>query len=91
MYSICHCQEIPENGADVNHLDHLHSSPILAGNDLRFTFSSKWLQIMRHAWDANWSLDEEDKHVGKLTLKHEIKIFGLHLSFLDFHLKAKQV
>lgn len=72
-------------------LDHLHGSPILAGTDLRYTFTSKWLEVMRHSWDGTWSVDENNKHVGKLTLKHEIVVFGFRLPLLDFYLCAKQV
>ncbi|KAK3700233.1 hypothetical protein QZH41_014408 [Actinostola sp. cb2023] len=86
-----HCEEIPENGADINHLDHLHGSPILAGADLRYIFSSKWLEIMHHAWDASWSVDESNKHVGLLTLKHAVRIFGYRLPLLDFFLSARQI
>ncbi|XP_031569651.1 cholesterol 7-desaturase-like isoform X2 [Actinia tenebrosa] len=85
-----HIQEIPENGADLNHLDHLHGSPFLAGTDLRYTFTSKWLEVMRHSWDGSWSVDEDNKHVGKLTLKHEIVVFGFRIPLLDFYLCAKQ-
>jgi len=33
----CHIQEIPENGADVAHLDHLHGPSMLYGSDLHIT------------------------------------------------------
>jgi len=33
----CHVQEIPENGADVAHLDHLHGPSMLYGSDLHIT------------------------------------------------------
>lgn len=48
----CHIQEIPENGADVAHLNALHSPNMFAGSDLRYTRSSWTSCVAAHAWDA---------------------------------------
>ena len=52
-----HIQEVPENGADVPHLNFLHGPIILAGNDLRTTHKPSWYNPtswMEHTWDASW-------------------------------------
>ena len=47
----CHCQEIPENGADVAHLNAVHSPSMITGSDLRFARAS-WASFSSHAWTA---------------------------------------
>lgn len=47
----CHCQEIPENGADVAHLSAVHGPSMLTGSDLRFT-RAEWATFSSHAWNA---------------------------------------
>lgn len=83
-------QEIPENGADLNHLDHLHSSPILSGVDLRHIFSH-WWQFARHNWSAEWKPHEDAKHVGCLQLVTTISVFGYKIPYLYFQVTARQV
>lgn len=83
-------QEIPENGADLNHLDHLHSSPVLSGVDLRHIFSH-WWQFARHNWSAEWKPLEDTKHVGCLQLVTSLSVFGYKIPYLDLHVAARQV
>lgn len=46
-----HIQDIPENGADVAHLESVHGPGIQSGNDLRFTrFALS--SLMSHEWRA---------------------------------------
>lgn len=47
----CHIQEIPENGADVAHLNAVHSPNMFAGSDLRYTRSC-WFSFGAHSWNA---------------------------------------
>lgn len=47
----CHCQEIPENGADVAHLNAVHGPSMLTGSDIRFS-RAEWATFTSHAWDA---------------------------------------
>lgn len=51
FYTNCHIQEIPENGADVAHLNALHTSNPITGNDLRRMDSSLGV-LGRHIWNA---------------------------------------
>ena len=84
-------KEIPENGSDVNHLDQLHSTPILTGADIRFN-SSGWCHVVKHRFTAEWNaMEEEEKHVGSLKLMHALILFGHRIPGLDFHLRARQV
>ncbi|EDO43280.1 predicted protein, partial [Nematostella vectensis] len=88
----CHIEEIPENAADMNHFNFLHSSPILAGQDLRYSFTSKWIDYFHHDWEATWSpLDGDQKHVSELRLVHYACAFGFRIPFLDFRVIARQV
>lgn len=84
-----HIEEIPENGADLNHLDHLHSSPVLSGVDLRHIFSH-WWQFARHNWSAEWKPLEDTKHVGCLQLVTSLSVFGYKIPYLDLHVAARQ-
>jgi len=85
----CHIQEIPENGADIAHLNWLHTPSILRGTDLRYIRGP--LNIIEHGWKGEWkALEGEQAHVAELKLTHELEICGWHLSFLDFHLMAHQ-
>lgn len=42
-------KEIPENGADISHLAHLHTPGFASGVDLRYTNSKTW-EFLRHDW-----------------------------------------
>ena len=84
-------KEIPENGSDINHLDHLHGPPIVSGTDLRYSFSS-WWQFAKHKWYAKWKpLENDEKHVGYLKLTHVLSIFGYIIPYTDFYVTARQV
>jgi cholesterol 7-dehydrogenase len=90
-----HIQEVPENGADVPHLNFLHGPIVLAGNDLRTTHKPSklnpisWLQ---HTWDAGWKPGKGDLgHIAFLTLRHGISLFGHDIPLLALELEAQQV
>ncbi|XP_071948403.1 cholesterol 7-desaturase nvd-like [Antedon mediterranea] len=85
-----HIQEVPENGADINHLTHLHTPFILSGTDLRYSAHSFWDWIT-HGWDGNWKQDENDKHIGELTLLHKLSLFGIEIKKLNLNVTATQV
>ncbi|XP_034234039.1 cholesterol 7-desaturase isoform X2 [Thrips palmi] len=61
----CHIQEIPENGADVAHLNAVHG-PGMVGRGLS-----------RHLWDAQWTPGADDRpHTATLKLNHQLDLFG---------------
>lgn len=47
----CHCQEIPENGADAAHFNTVHGPSVFAGSDLRY-LRAEWATFSSHSWDA---------------------------------------
>ena len=83
-------QEVPENGADLAHLGHLHKPLLTAGTDLRYMWSRLW-DFGRHEWGGGWSQDPDNKHVGALRLTHGLRLFGVHLKVLDMTVTASQV
>jgi cholesterol 7-dehydrogenase len=85
-----HIEEIPENGADVAHLQQLHSPIMTSGVDLRTMHSKLW-QFARHDWEGNWEVDPDEKHVGVLSLRHGIRVFGKNTWLFDMDVKAKQI
>lgn len=87
----CHIQEIPENGADVAHLNAVHGPNMLAGSDLRFS-RVLWASFGLHEWSAQWAPpgDEEEKHVASIQLKHSIRMFDTFNMF-TINVVAKQV
>lgn len=74
----CALQEIPENGADVAHLDYVHGDFLLS-----------WLTPLKHTWSANWDPQSEPEgHIAKLKLTQQVSLFGfkLPLTALDSHI-----
>lgn len=82
---------MPENAADVAHLNYLHGPGILSGVDLRETHNS--FHFLTHQWHAAWEPQktEETKHLSVLTLLHRLCIFGVPVSIFDLNVTATQV
>lgn len=91
---ICHLfhKEIPENAADIAHLDYLHGPIFLAGTNLKEMRGGKW-DCMQHRWDASWAPceDPSEKHCSLLNIKAHVQILGRLMPFFAFDFKAKQV
>jgi cholesterol 7-dehydrogenase len=87
-----HIEEVPENGADVAHLAQVHGPIMLAGIDLRYTYS-KWWSFARHDWNGQWNQDSDPdkKHIGVLDLIHRIEMFGRKFPLLDLKVQARQI
>ncbi|XP_025066233.1 cholesterol 7-desaturase-like [Alligator sinensis] len=86
-----HIQEIPENGADIAHLNAVHASAILNGSDLRYIRSKLW-DFVKHTWKAEWQPEPEpNNHCAQMLVKHALTVFGKHFSLLDVNVTAKQV
>lgn len=85
-------QEVPENGADVAHLDHLHGPFLMSGVDLRFTNIPSMFSSIRHGWSAAWKpLDGAERHIGVLNLSHYLTIFGWTVPGTTINVEARQV
>lgn len=82
-------QEIPENGADLAHLEGIHSDPLIFGNDLRtFERFSSIRNYIRHRWISNWkSLDPPDGHIAHMELTHQTLLMGKNIFQLDLDIK----
>ncbi|KAJ4926556.1 hypothetical protein JOQ06_008729 [Pogonophryne albipinna] len=86
-----HIQEIPENAADIAHLDHLHTPAIVSGVDLRYTNSKTW-EFLRHDWKVQWEPEAEpNKHCSQMLVKHALTVFGSTWHLLDVCVLARQV
>ena len=77
----CHIQDIPENGADVAHLDAVHRATIVAGGE-----PAAWLERLLswtyHEWAIEWRPMEEVegkeamRHCAQVKLRHKMTLFG---------------
>lgn len=48
-----HIQQVPENAADVGHLNAIHSPNMFTGSDIRFT-RPFWGSFATHTWDLKY-------------------------------------
>ncbi|CAL2045162.1 unnamed protein product [Caenorhabditis brenneri] len=90
---MCHIQEIPENGADIAHLNYLHKSapPITKGSDIIKTDLSDPQPAVQHVWDGKWEVkSEEDKHCGVMHLNQYMTIWGYRVPLTSSKLIAEQ-
>ncbi|CAL1281766.1 unnamed protein product, partial [Larinioides sclopetarius] len=85
----CHIQEIPENGADLNHLQQLHSVSVLLGCNWMDTKS--WLNVLRHHWDPEWRMDDTHPHIAKIRLRQTTEIRGIKLPFSKLDIDIEQI
>lgn len=91
---MCHIQEIPENGADIAHLNYLHKSapPITKGSDIIRTDLSDVQPAVQHVWDGKWEVrSEEEKHCGVMHLNQYMTIWGWKVPLTASKLIAEQV
>lgn len=81
----CHIQEIPENGADIAHLNSIHVDSFLLGSDLdllnrlRRRWLGVWLSssLLTHEWAAQWApCPPPDAHMATIELVNATKFFG---------------
>ena len=84
-------QDIPENGADVAHLDCLHGAGVSSGSGTNYKelISGK---LHTHTWTARWEgLPHPSTHIGRMTLTMTNIILGLKVKALDITSVADQV
>uniref|UniRef100_A0AC35U9G0 Cholesterol 7-desaturase n=1 Tax=Rhabditophanes sp. KR3021 TaxID=114890 RepID=A0AC35U9G0_9BILA len=51
---LCHPQEIPENGADIAHLNYLHLHGVNEGNDVNAIDMQNDTPTVQHFWNGRW-------------------------------------
>ncbi|CAJ0576135.1 unnamed protein product, partial [Mesorhabditis spiculigera] len=90
---LCHCQEIPENGADLAHLNYLHLQIPQAGNNVMELKLNKTDPILHHFWDGGWEVKngEDEKHISIMTLQQVMKIGDKAIPLTASLLKAHQI
>jgi len=71
----CHVQDIPENGADVAHLDAVHSASIILGGEPTQEQEEKTSCLTSHQWDISWR-EGEEPHTGVISLHHKKMLMG---------------
>jgi len=86
----CHIQEIPENGADIAHLNIVHDVAIMAGGEPDFAWT-KW-DFIKHVWNGKWRVSEEpgEEHVAIMNLQHEMFLVN-KFPLLMMNVEVKQV
>ncbi|XP_061165164.1 cholesterol 7-desaturase nvd-like [Saccostrea echinata] len=90
-YISCHIEEIPENGADLQHLECVHSPLITSGIDLRHMWNELW-SFGSHTWTAQWEPSPPpNEHIGTLRLTHSMNLFGKALRPIDMDVTARQI
>ncbi|MCP9264280.1 Cholesterol desaturase daf-36 [Dirofilaria immitis] len=88
----CHIQDIPENGADIAHLNYLHLAGINKGNDISKIEMENPEPIIRHIWDGRWEQQSEpNKHIGVMYLKQVMTIMKIPIPFTYSDLQARQI
>lgn len=74
-----HCQEMPENGADIAHLNFLHTPLAVKDEDL---FGRLLKRVFTHEWTADWQPGKgADSHKAFMVLTEQLKLFGFNVPF----------
>ena len=83
-------QEIPENGADIAHLNIVHDMALMCGGEPDFS----WLNwdFIKHVWDGKWKVSEEpgQEHVAIMNLQHDMFLLN-KIPLLKMNVEVKQV
>ncbi|PAV91236.1 hypothetical protein WR25_09195 [Diploscapter pachys] len=90
---LCHQQEIPENGADLAHLNFLHRIGANEGSDIINSIDLSLENIFQvtHTWNGEWFSLEDQKHIGVMHLKQYMQFMGWPIPGSDSFLRAEQV
>lgn len=90
-YINAHIEEVPENGADVQHLYNVHTPFMTAGIDLRYMWNRLW-SFASHLWSAKWEAQSApNEHIGVLTLTHQLRMFGKTVTPINMDVTASQI
>ncbi|XP_026465024.1 cholesterol 7-desaturase-like [Ctenocephalides felis] len=97
FYINCHIQEIPENGADIAHLNSVHGQNLFASNGQtstsNFSLISEILSNFIHTWNAVWEPreDEDKTHRAVMNLQHALGIKGSKFRMFQMDVRAEQI
>lgn len=78
-----HIQDIPENGYDEPHLNHLHLPSLLGGVDLATHFDSKFNYLGHNVMKTDYCdmLVAGEKHIATIHLSHHMHFFKFRDAF----------
>uniref|UniRef100_A0A1I7YMA5 cholesterol 7-desaturase n=1 Tax=Steinernema glaseri TaxID=37863 RepID=A0A1I7YMA5_9BILA len=89
---LCHCEEIPENGADIAHLNYLHLIGVNEGNNITRIQMDKTEPLIRHVWNGKWEQEPApNKHISAMFLKQFMTCAGVPIPLTYSDLKAIQI
>ncbi|CAJ0596340.1 unnamed protein product [Cylicocyclus nassatus] len=89
---MCHCQEIPENGADLAHLHYLHLSGPNRGQNVLDIDLDNTKPLIRHTWDGKWVPKTGDEaHASVMYLDQFLSIAGWRIPMTSSKLRAEQL
>ena len=84
-------QDIPENGADVAHLDAVHSASILLGGEPSQAAEEASSGLTSHVWDISWAAGEgAAAHTASISLHHKKLLLG-RLTLFSLGVEAQQI
>ncbi|VDD97975.1 unnamed protein product [Enterobius vermicularis] len=88
----CHCQEIPENGADIAHLNYLHLVAANEGSDITKIRLDIQNRRVKHYWNGSWEPQPApQQHVGIMHLEEAITFGNWKIPFTAAKLDAIQI
>lgn len=88
-------QEIPENGADIAHLNQIHFDSAAIGDCFDQSRLKRWTRrVTWHTWEAEWNPacmrpDEKPAHVNNILLVNRTWLFGWQV--FQLRLRIQQV
>nr|XP_053646047.1 cholesterol 7-desaturase nvd-like isoform X2 [Cherax quadricarinatus] len=90
---LAHIQEIPENGADLAHLGHLHVPSIFKGSDLRHIFANSQLfDFAKHWWSGEWQVRAApESHIADLKVTHAFSLFDGKFKLFTMVVRVEQI
>ncbi|VDK43866.1 unnamed protein product [Anisakis simplex] len=89
---MCHIQDLPENGADIAHLNYLHLAGVLRGNDITKIEMEVKEPIIRHIWDGKWEPQPEpNQHIAIMYLNQVMTFMKTEIPLTRSNLQAKQI
>lgn len=83
-------QEVPENGADMSHLNVVHKPAMLSGG--KPTEAKLTWGFLTHQWSGSWEANSnpELSHRALMTLTHRMCLFN-KIPFMEVNVQAHQV
>uniref|UniRef100_A0AC35U5L9 Cholesterol 7-desaturase n=1 Tax=Rhabditophanes sp. KR3021 TaxID=114890 RepID=A0AC35U5L9_9BILA len=89
---LCHPQEIPENGADIAHLNYLHLHGVQEGNNVTRIPMNNLKPTIQHYWNGKWEAEAEpNAHIGAMELDQHMLFNNYIIPFTSTKLKAVQL